>query len=76
VDSPFRCGRATLPQPAAVEPALPEDEPVEAGEDDDEDEEEDEEEDDVEDGEESFDLEPPSLEALWAALAAWRLSVR
>jgi hypothetical protein len=57
---------AALPQPAAVEPALPEDELVEAGEDDDED----------EDDEESFDLEPPSLEALWAALAAWRLSVR
>ena len=70
---------AALPQPAAVEPALPEDELVEAGGDDGEDEDEDEDEDDdddVEDEEESFDLEPPSLEALWAALAAWRLSVR
>jgi hypothetical protein len=61
---------AALPQPAAVEPALPEDELVEAGEADEADE------DDVEDDEESFDLEPPSLEAVWTALAAWRLSVR
>lgn len=60
---------AALPQPAAVEPALPEDELVEAGEADEDDEVED-------DDEESFALEPPSPEALWAALAAWRLSVR
>jgi hypothetical protein len=64
---------AALPQPAAVEPALPEDELVGAGEADDEVEDDDEAEDD---DEESFDLEPPSLEALWVALAAWRLSVR